>query len=558
MSEPVEAILFDMGGTLGTTLGRDEAGKQAIVQRIMDLVGARGSCADFSRRLDERAMQYRYWARETLRELNEADLWTQWMLPEYPAELVAPQAVQLNQTWRLANGDRQSFPETREVILTLFRRGYRLGLISNTTSSLDAPRDQRELEIPGCFEVFILSCVLGKRKPDPEILLEAVRRMNLRPENCVYVGDRIDRDVEAARRAGFRMAILRNNPNRPVGPTQDPGLEPDHIITNLRELLEIFPGRQPSLPAAYRVSLSTMWARKNFPTLNDFCLAARRYGFGSIELNHQVTSEMLAEVDLSQFTIRSVHEPCPADISTVTLKERDWLISAPDEANRERGVHAVRRSIDLAHQLGVHELVVHCGNVTNDLEPEKELRGLFEAGKAHTEAYHSLKQQMLAERTRLAGPRLEAVKKSLLELLEYAAPFGIRLGLENRYHFMDIPNPDEMGVLLDLAGPGQLGFVYDVGHAQVLDRLGFYPHEAWLTRFASRISGVHLHDVIGITDHCVPGSGSVDFDRVAAYLPVGAFRTCELRSDNSVEQIRAGLQFLASRGCIPTAQPASQ
>ena len=93
----------------------------------------------------------------------------------------------------------------------------------------------------------------------------------------------------------------------------------------------------------------------------------------------------------------------------------------------------------------------------------------------------------------------------------YAGRFGIRLGLENRYHYMDIPTPDELEQLLELAGPDRLGFIYDVGHAQALDRLGFFPHEEWLKRFASRMIGAHLHDVIGVNDHHAPGLGEIDF-----------------------------------------------
>ena len=63
---------------------------------------------------------------------------------------------------------------------------------------------------------------------------------------------------------------------------------------------------------------------------------------------------------------------------------------------------------------------------------------------------------------------------------------------------LDIPTLDEMEVILALAGPDQLGFIYDVGHAQTQDRLGFSPHEGWLKRYANRIIGAHLHDVIGI------------------------------------------------------------
>ncbi len=124
------------------------------------------------------------------------------------------------------------------------------------------------------------------------------------------------------------------------------------------------------------------------------------------------------------------------------------------------------------------------------------------------------------------------------------------LGLENRYHFMEFPSPDELGELLDLAGPERLGFIYDVGHAQALSRLGFFPHEEWLTRFAPRIIGTHLHDVIGIQDHLAPGLGDVDFDLIAAYLPKEAFRTCEFLGSNTPEQVRNGLKVLQEHGCI--------
>ena len=57
--------------------------------------------------------------------------------------------------------------------------------------------------------------------------------------------------------------------------------------------------------------------------------------------------------------------------------------------------------------------------------------------------------------------------------------------------------------------PHRIGFLYDVGHAQTLDILGFYRHEDWLERFAPRIIGTHLHDVVGTTDHFAPGMGTV-------------------------------------------------
>jgi putative hydrolase of the HAD superfamily len=554
MTHQIEAILFDMGGTLRTSARRTRDEKHQIVQGMMDLIGAQGSVDEFTRLIFKRAKAYKHWAEQTHIELNEGDLWTKWMLPDFPAGQISGMAIQLNQLYREATGRRIAFPETREVILELFRRGYRLGLVSNTTSSVEVPALLKELEISGCFETVILSTVVGKRKPNPAILLDATQRMGIAPEGCAYIGDRVDRDVAASRQAGFSKAIILRDPRHPKpDESSKSDLVPNYLITNLRELLDIFPphaSRMPEVNSVSNASLSTMWAIKTLPTLTDFFEFARRAGFARIELNHKVTSAMLDGVDMSRFQFSSVHEPCPADISADELKKRDWLISSTNEENRCEGVKAIQRSIDLASQLGVSAIVIHAGHVSPDTGPEKRLRELIASGRRESDEYREIQGQMIRARAESAKACFASVKKSILGLLGHAENTGVSLGIENRYHYMEFPSPDELGTLLALAGPDRIGFLYDVGHAQTLDILGFYRHEEWLKRFAPRIIGTHLHDVVGTTDHYAPGLGEVDFDMVASYLPEKAFRTCEFQTFNTPEQVKAGLRFLVEHGCI--------
>src|SRR5512141_753804 len=98
--------------------------------------------------------------------------------------------------------------------------------------------------------------------------------------------------------------------------------------------------------------LSSMWAMKNFPYFPDFFPAAARMGFAGVELNHQVSPGMLAGVDLGRSRVGSLHEPCPAAISAAELKKRDLLISSPEEERRREGVNSIKRTIDLAAELG--------------------------------------------------------------------------------------------------------------------------------------------------------------------------------------------------------------
>jgi sugar phosphate isomerase/epimerase len=290
--------------------------------------------------------------------------------------------------------------------------------------------------------------------------------------------------------------------------------------------------------------------KRNHATLEDFFLAAETIGFSSIELNHHIDSAMLAGIDLSRYRFSSIHEPCPADITPEQLKERDWLISSTDETCRREGVAAILRSIDLAHQLNAPIVVIHPGQALADPRPEAHLRALYIAGNRTTGEYEGLVHQMEAARREFAAPHLKAVKKSILELLEAATRLGIRLGLENRYHYYEFPLPDELEILLMLAGPEDLGMIYDVGHAEVLDRLGFIPHFEWLEQFSRRIIGVHLHDVIALTDHRIPGMGEVNFKNIAPYLPANAFRTCEFHNIYTAQDVQAGVTYLAGQDCI--------
>ncbi len=298
----------------------------------------------------------------------------------------------------------------------------------------------------------------------------------------------------------------------------------------------------------FDVALSTMWAVGQFSSLADFFSAGRDLGFVRFELNHAVNSAMLEGLALNGM-IASVHEPCPADISPAMLRQLNWLISAPDEGNRRQGVLAVQRSINLARELGAQVVIVHPGQVDVDPRLEAALLDLYRRDQSNTPEYARAKERLVAARAARAEINLRAVRRSLIDLAEYAARLGLRLGLENRYHYSEIPLPDELEMLLGLGGDGVVGYWHDVGHAQALEHLGFFSHQEWLSRFAPRIVGAHLHDIVGIRDHLAAGLGQIDWDMVARYLPAKALRTCEFQSFNSSQEVAAGLRWLVEKEC---------
>ena len=241
MTSNIEAILFDMGGTLRRNSPRHEADKLKISRKILPIINSEIPVERLVGLLTDRQQAYEKWASNNLIELDEIRLWTEWMLPEFPGELISRNAMELNEIWRDAICTRKLFPETHETVIGLKGIGYRLGLVSNTTSSVDLPRMLQDEGLATFFDVIMLSCDFGIRKPAPEILLEATKKMNLMPENCAYVGDRPDWDVVAARKAGFGCTVILRNQFKPLPDQISSDQTPDHFIDNLRELLALFP-----------------------------------------------------------------------------------------------------------------------------------------------------------------------------------------------------------------------------------------------------------------------------------------------------------------------------
>lgn len=53
------------------------------------------------------------------------------------------------------------------------------------------------------------SCIMGKRKPDPEFYLEVVRHLQVEPADCIFIDDRL-KNVEAALKVGIVGIQFKN------------------------------------------------------------------------------------------------------------------------------------------------------------------------------------------------------------------------------------------------------------------------------------------------------------------------------------------------------------
>jgi putative hydrolase of the HAD superfamily len=235
----IKAILFDVNGTLRSREPHTP-GQEAASEYLLKLLGKSDASDNFWEELSRRFKAYSAWAQTNLIQLSESEIWTEWILPEIPKAQVAALADELMMAWLERKGRCIPNPGVEDSIQELDRRGYHLGLISNSMSTLDIPRFLTSQGWNKYFETLILSSVYKYRKPTPDLFLEAARRLQLEPSQCAYVGNRVSKDIVGCKRAGYALGIALKPSDMPLIDDQNTSVKPDFIIKSLSELLDIF------------------------------------------------------------------------------------------------------------------------------------------------------------------------------------------------------------------------------------------------------------------------------------------------------------------------------
>jgi phosphoglycolate phosphatase len=153
-----------------------------------------------------------------------------------PAELDRQFDVMLSDIYgKHLTGETVPIPGALEVVSRLKGEGCKLAVVTNKPERFTA----EVLDHYG-FSPFIDTFIGGnagvEKKPAPDMLLAALKRLGVAPEDAVMVGDG-PADIEAARRADVFSVLLHGGYGQPVE------AEPDRFINSLDELLAVFSAR---------------------------------------------------------------------------------------------------------------------------------------------------------------------------------------------------------------------------------------------------------------------------------------------------------------------------
>ncbi len=250
---PVKAILFDVYGTLFISKAGDIGGAReeaaARIDAISELCRRSGVIQSVETLLDqffsgiETEKKRRSDAGTAFPEVVIEDIWEQ-VLGVDDRNLLQRFALE----FELIVNPVYPMPGLADVLSSLKKRGLTMGIISNaqfyTPLLFSAHLGRGLLDIGFSGELLFFSHELGYGKPSNAAFLSAaaaLRERGIEPEETLYLGNDMLKDVFPAKAARFQTALFAGdarslNLREQDGRCRD--LKPDMIVTKLSQLLD--------------------------------------------------------------------------------------------------------------------------------------------------------------------------------------------------------------------------------------------------------------------------------------------------------------------------------
>lgn len=137
----------------------------------------------------------------------------------------------LAETFRAATMFNLSLYDGVRKVLDELKPKYRLAAVSDGQKLWAEPEMQR-VGLGDDFEFVLVSGKYGYRKPDLRIYQKALKKMRLKPDEVLFVGNDMYRDVFGAHEAGMKTIFFKSN----QGDHKSYGVEPDYIIYDFKQL----------------------------------------------------------------------------------------------------------------------------------------------------------------------------------------------------------------------------------------------------------------------------------------------------------------------------------
>ena len=272
-------------------------------------------------------------------------------------------------------------------------------------------------------------------------------------------------------------------------------------------------------------------------------------GFTHIELSHGMTITKLPGIKKAWerriFKCCGIHNYFPSPVEVMIDAPDAFEYTSHRPLDRKRAMDMTLRSLEMCEQFEAGYLVLHMGSVPmNSKKWTKALTAMVEEGRLRDAKFIKRKLAFIKKREKVGPLYYQRAIEALEQIADRAQELGVKLAVESRSRYEDVPTEREMVELQKhFADHPAVGYWHDFGHVQLKHNLGLLDHTEWLGRISPHLVGCHLHDVQWpARDHRVPFQGTIDYAPLLEHIPSELPLVWELSPTRKAEDIRMALE----------------
>lgn len=293
------------------------------------------------------------------------------------------------------------------------------------------------------------------------------------------------------------------------------------------------------------LAISTKWNALTQPDGAALYDALKGLGFANIALNRYLTLEQIEQLkpkfrEIGQVPPCVIQNYCPILPGTQQLEaDTDRIsLSSLDSDERKEAIRRTVQTMELALEMEISTVILRLGEV-DTYDRSYLMTELYEYGEREFEAFGKKITEASEWRQRKEAKHHDAVLRSLDELNECALRMQLRIAIENRPQYYQIPNFDELGMLFEEFYGSPMCYWHDVGHAALQEKLGLCWSEDWLKAYSDHLVGITLHDLQDLEAYHPPGTGDLDWDEIFSQIPSDVVKVIEVKHSDEEQIIQA-------------------
>lgn len=225
----IKAVLFDMG----YTLIKYDSAPEEIFRRALDYMGFSQSIEEIKKAFSETEREFRSLHLKYLfGKIPSKEYWIRWnsaILKHLKLPHNETLGKQIQDKW-FDYFKWDSYPGAEETLKRLKQMRMKTGLVTT------AYEDEINLILKGArlskqyFDVIVGADTINEVKPSPNVFRYALEKLEVKPEEALFVGDSIDADYKPSEDMGMKAVLVKRRGRS----------SKNQSISSIRRLQEIF------------------------------------------------------------------------------------------------------------------------------------------------------------------------------------------------------------------------------------------------------------------------------------------------------------------------------